>query len=201
MRREHDFGATLQYGTVAEVDAAAHAVRVTLPALEGLQTDWLPVLSAAAGGNRFYALPDPGELAVCLLDARGEGGVCLGVIYNAADPAPAADRNLWIKRFANGTVISHDRSSGQVRVETAGEVQVKAAKVFIDAPETETAGHLKVGGSLTYMQGMTGYGAGGAAATLNGSLHTVGGDVSADGISLKDHTHNGDSGGRTGTPQ
>ncbi len=192
MQQAYDFGATLQYGTVAEVDAAAHAVRVTLPALEGMQTDWLPVVSLAAGGNRFYALPDPGELAVCLLDARGEGGVCLGVIYNAADPAPAADRNIWMKQFSNGTVISHDRSSGLVTVDTPGEVLIKSgAKVTIDCAETETTGNLTVGGGLTYMQGMTGYGGGqgGDTATIHGTLRTTDGDVVADGISLKGHDH------------
>lgn len=197
MQQAYDFGATMQFGTVAEVDAAAHAVRVTLPALEGMQTDWLPVVSLAAGGNRFYALPDPGELAVCLLDARGEGGVCLGVIYNAADPAPAADRNIWMKQFANGTVISHDRTSGLVTVDTPGEVRIKSgAKVTIDCAETETTGNLTVGGSLTYMQGMTGYGGGrgGDTATIHGTLRTTDGDVVADGISLKGHDHEKDVG-------
>ena len=191
MQQAYDFGATLQFGPVAEVDAAAHAVRVTLPALEGMQTDWLPVVSLAAGGNRFYALPDPGELAVCLLDARGEGGVCLGVVYNAADAAPAASRDIWMKKFGNGTVISHDRSSGLVTVDTPGEVLVKAGKVVIDAPETETTGNLTVGGALTYMQGMTGYagGQGGDTATIHGTLRTRNGDVVADGISLKGHDH------------
>lgn len=196
MQQAYDFGATLQFGTVAEVDAAAHAVRVTLPALEGMQTDWLPVVSLAAGGNRFYSLPDPGELAVCLLDARGEGGVCLGVIYNATDAAPAADRNIWMKRFANGTVISHDRSSGLVRVDTPGEVLIKSGtKVTIDCAETETTGNLTVMGGLTYMQGMTGYaGAGGGdTATIHGTLRTTE-DVVADGISLTGHDHEKDVG-------
>ncbi|MDK4685685.1 phage baseplate assembly protein V, partial [Kingella negevensis] len=80
----HDFGATLQFGTVAEVDDKKHAVRVDLPALENLQTDWLPVITLGAGGNQFYCLPDVGALVACVLDARGESGVCLGAIYNDA---------------------------------------------------------------------------------------------------------------------
>ena len=54
--RTHDFTATLQFGTVAAVDAAKHAVRVTVPTLDDIQTDWLPVVSLGAGGNQFYAL-------------------------------------------------------------------------------------------------------------------------------------------------
>ena len=53
MQQSHDFGATLQFGVVAAVDDAKHSVRVTLPALENLQTDWLPGVSLAAGGNQF----------------------------------------------------------------------------------------------------------------------------------------------------
>ena len=75
MQSLHDFTATLQIGIVTECDDAKHAVRVRLPALEDMPSDWLPVVVANAGGNRFYALPDPGEQVVCMLDARGEGGV------------------------------------------------------------------------------------------------------------------------------
>ena len=145
--RTHDFTATLQFGTVSAVDAAKHAVRVTVPTLDDIQTDWLPVVSLGAGGNQFYALPDPGALAVCLLDARGEGGVCLGVIYNDQDGTPAADANMWLRKFSNGTVISHNRADGQVTVDTPGKVVVKAAsKVEIQSPETEITGNATVKG-------------------------------------------------------
>lgn len=160
--RTHDFTATLQFGTISAVDAAKHAVRVTVPTLDNIQTDWLPVVSLGAGGNQFYALPDPGALAVCLLDARGEGGVCLGVIYNEQDGTPAADADMWLKKFANGTVISHNRADGQVTVDTPGKVVVKAAaKVEIQSPETEITGNTTVKGMLTYTAGLTASNGGG----------------------------------------
>lgn len=49
MNQNHDFTATFQFGTVAEVDDKKHMVRVDLPALENLQTDWLPVITMGAG--------------------------------------------------------------------------------------------------------------------------------------------------------
>ena len=48
--RAHDFTATLQFGTVAAVDAAKHAVRVTVPTLDDIQTDWLPVVPPESPG-------------------------------------------------------------------------------------------------------------------------------------------------------
>lgn len=188
--RHHDFAATLQFGTVSAVDDARHAVRVRIPALEDLETDWLPVVSQAAGGNRFYSLPDVGELAVCILDARGEGGAVIGTVYNAADTPPAADRNIWRKVFANGTVIEHDRASGNVLVKTSGTVTIDA--------DTVVNKTLTVQGLLTYTAGMSGSGGSGAAAHITGSLHATG-DISSGSVSLQSHTHPGDSGGSTGT--
>lgn len=191
MMNTHNFGATYQEGIVSAVDPASHKVRCKIPALEDLETAWLSYLTPNAGGNQFYCLPDEGELVALLLDARGEGGCVLGAIYNTQDPTPTGDSNIWMKKFSNGTVIKHDRKSGNVEVSAVGDVLIKSpSKVTIDCPETETTGNLLVSGSLTYMKGMTGNGGGsGATATINGSLETKGGDVKADNISLKKHTH------------
>lgn len=176
----HNFAATLQFGTVAAVDAAKHSLRVTLPALENLQTDWLPMITPAALGNQFYRLPDVGTLVVCLLDAQGESGAVLGAIYNDADPTPASNAELHVLQYRNGTRIEHDRSTGDVRVTTSGKVLVQASEVTLDAPQTTTTGNLLVQGSLTYQGGMTGSGGKGAAAQINGNIRITG-DVEAGG--------------------
>ena len=176
----HNFAATLQFGTVAAVDASRHALRVTLPALENLQTDWLPMITPAALGNQFYSLPDVGTLVVCLLDAQGETGAVLGAIYNDADPTPASNAELHVLQYRNGTRIEHDRSTGDVRVTTSGKVLVQASEVTLDAPQTTTTGNLLVQGSLTYQGGMTGSGGKGAAAQINGNIRITG-DVEAGG--------------------
>ena len=54
----HDFTATMQFGIVSAIDAAAHSLRVKIPVLDDMVTDWLPMVTPAAGGNRFYSLPD-----------------------------------------------------------------------------------------------------------------------------------------------
>ncbi|MDK4531046.1 phage baseplate assembly protein V [Kingella kingae] len=176
----HDFGATLQFGTVAEVDDKKHAVRVDLPALENLQTDWLPVITLGAGGNQFYCLPDVGALVACVLDARGESGVCLGAIYNDADPVPATSRDIHVLQYTNGTRIQHNRKTGDVLIKTKGVVTIDA--------DTVVQKTLTVNGLLTYTAGMAGSGGSGAAATISGSLKATG-DISAGAISLQNHVH------------
>lgn len=181
----HNFGATYQEGIVSAVDPKTHKVRCKIPALEDLETAWLSFLTPNAGGNQFYCLPDKGELVALLLDHQGEGGCVLGAIYNEQDPTPVADSEMWVKKFSNGTVISHNRKTGDVVVDTNGHL-------------TATA---KGGATIN------------ADTTVNGSLHATGKitsdvEVSAPkvkqgSIELGTHTHSGvESGNKfSGTPR
>ncbi|MCF6766673.1 hypothetical protein L3V82_12930 [Thiotrichales bacterium 19S3-7] len=55
-----------------------------------------------------------------------------------------------------------------------------------------------VKGSLTYQSGLYGSNAkSGSSALIEGSLKVISGDITADTISLKGHTHQGDSDGTT----
>lgn len=188
MQPTHNFGATYQQGIVSAVDAAKHRLRVKFPAMENFESDWLPMLTLAAGGNQFYSLPDEGELVSCLLDAHGETGIVLGAIYNDQDPTPASSNDIWMKKFSNGTVIQHDRTTGDVSVITTG-------KVTVDAPDAIFTGNVTVEKQLTYLGGMAGSGGADAAAIIEGSIKQRGGDFETDGdvkagdISVKGHDH------------
>lgn len=144
----HNFGATYQEGIVSAIDAAKHKVRCKIPALEDLETAWLPFLTPNAGGNQFYCLPDVGELVALLLDSQGEGGCVLGSIYNDQDPTPVTESEMWLHKFSNGTEIGHNRSSGEIWVKTSGVVNVQAGKVNITAP-CEITGNVNINGDLT----------------------------------------------------
>lgn len=176
----NNLSATLQFGEVSEIDPKTHKVKVSFNALDGMTSDWLPVITMGAGGNQFYALPDVGATAVCLMNAGGDGGVVLGVIYNDKDTTPTTNGEMWVKQFSNDTVISHNRQNGQVIVQTSGDVLIESAKqVKLDTPLTECTGDMNVAGTVR-----------------------AGNDVIASGTSLKKHTHGGVSrgGSRTDTP-
>ena len=83
----------------------------------------------------------------------------------------------------------------------SGAATLKAASVKIDAPTVEITGALKVAKLITGTGGMAISGGSGAAVT--GDIKVSGGDVTADGISLQNHTHGGVQGGSgtTGKPQ
>ena len=172
--QDNNFTASLQYGKVSAIDATTHSVKVDLPALESMTTHWLPVITLGAYANQFYALPDIGTLVVCLMNATGDGGVVLGGIYNDIDTPPASSENIWMKKFKNGTIISHDRSSGAVVVQTSGAVTVTASSVTVNAPTITLNGNVKITGAVSVAQ------------TVNAT-----GGVTGAGVSLSTHTHGG----------
>lgn len=145
----HNFGATYQEGIVSAVDPKAHKIRCKIPTLEDLETAWLSFLTPNAGGNQFYCLPDVGELVALLLDHQGEGGCVLGAIYNEQDPTPVADSEMWMKKFSNGTIISHNRKTGDVVVNTSGHLTATAKGGATINANTVVNGTLHATGRIT----------------------------------------------------
>lgn len=188
--RTHNFMATYQEGIVSQIDPTTHRIKATIPALEDFETAWLPYLVQNAGGNQFYCLPDVGELVAILLDSRGEGGCVLGAIYNEQDPVPTNNSEMWQKTFTNGTVISHDRRTGDVTVSTNGTVRVQSSKVEITAP-TEITGDVQINGTLN------------ATGNITSEAEVSAPSVKQGSVSLGSHVHAGvESGNKiSGTPQ
>lgn len=194
----------LRVGTVAEADYARAMVRV---ACDGLTTEWLPWLTRRAAGDVDWWAPEVGEQVV-LMAPSGllEAAFVMPALYSVSHPEPEQTPDRHTVRYANGDTVVHDRVAGSWRVKcagpvtveaggtvtvvAAGAVTVKAPSVTLDTPQTTCTGKLNVKGLLTYQGGMTGSGgAGGAAATIQGAVQIQSGDVTADGISLKQHTH------------
>lgn len=168
----------IRYGRVAEADYAQALARVEC---DGYLTGWLPWLTRRAGGDVAWWAPEVGE-SVLVLAPDGDPALAaiLPAAYSDAVPPPESspDRASW--RFGNTVTVAVDRAAGSVTVTATGTVRVQSPRVEIAADETEITGHLTVG---------------------NGA--TVTGDVTADGISLKTHTHSGVQAGsaNTGPPQ
>lgn len=78
-------GMSMSVGEVTAVDdpQSLARVRVSLPAFDGIETDWIQVLSCAAGQNKgLIALPDTGDRVLVLLDPVDPSqAVVLGGLY------------------------------------------------------------------------------------------------------------------------
>ncbi len=98
-------------------------------------------------------------------------------------------QKVHLKRDGIEVVTGKDLTAtvgGNVKETVSGSVELKAASVKIDAP-VEITKTLKVDGLITGQGGMMV--SGGSGASVTGSMTVTSGDVVADGISLKNHTH------------
>lgn len=184
----------IRRGRIAEVDLVADppAVRVETG---GLLTDWLPWFERRAGGVRTWSPPSVGEGAVIFCPSGDPAvGFVLPGLMSDDFPPPSRSADEEIIAYPDGARQVYNHASGAWSLSGVKTVSIQAdVSVTIDSQQTTTTGNATIEGSLTFMQGMTGYaGAGaGGVATFHGSLQIKDGDVVADGISVKRHKHGG----------
>lgn len=206
----------IRIGVVTELDDANARVKVRTG---GLITDWLPWLTHRACEDRSWWAPEPGEQVVVLSPYGDQSqAVVMPAIYQTAYPAPANLRTTSRVEFKDGAFVEYDREGHHYHLDVPaggsitlhiggttllledGKTTLSTPQLLVDSPQSTFTGTVTVQGLLTYLAGMVGKGGGGAAASIQGSVSVISGDVTADGISLKTHTHPGDSGGTTGPP-
>lgn len=113
---------------------------------------------------------------------------------------------------APGNKVEVNCDNSVVNATTTSTVNTQTATINasssakIDSPTTTVTGDMLVQGHFTYASGMSGSGGTGATAVITGAIEvtdtvTANNDVIAGTISLKNHTHTGDSGGTTGPAQ
>jgi phage baseplate assembly protein V len=131
----------IRRGIVVAVDEKTARVRVQMPDLDGLVSNWLPVVHHKTQKDKAYWLPDIGEYVVVAFDEEGEhsDGYVLGAIYNDKDAPPVASRDKFFVRFEDGTEIEYDRKTHTLRV--------KAQTVIIEG-NVNVIGNLEVVGNI-----------------------------------------------------
>lgn len=110
----------LRVGTVHAVDYKKAVARVALQEGETI-TDWLPWLTARAGGDLFWWAPEPGEV---VLVGSLSGELHNGFIWPAAfsnGNQPAARSSVCRAVFADGTLIEYDRKAHALRIAVFAE--------------------------------------------------------------------------------
>lgn len=148
--QRHEATATL--GHVSRVDDPDHfgRVRVTLPSLGDLETDWLQVVVPAAGPDKgLISLPDvEDKVLVLFLGGEPTQGLVLGGLYGQEKPYDAGVDSGRTSRFSfrtgKGQYIRLDQGEDAITVENAegarlemrkSEIQLRATeKMIIEAP-------------------------------------------------------------------
>lgn len=184
----------IRTGTILDLDLQSAKCRVQTG---NLTTEWLPWFAHRAGNTLTWSAPDIGEQCI-IFSPSGElaAGLVLVGLYADAHPAPSSSATEHLIKFSDGATIRYDHAASHCDISAVATVHVQASgSITIDCPQVIINGKLTVNDLLTYTQGMRGQGG-------NEGTAIITGDVIADGISLKNHTHNGvePGGGNTGTP-
>jgi hypothetical protein len=142
------------------------------------------------GGGSYTAYPiQPGDYALLIFTER-----CFDNWYNGADGSPPADFRMH--DYSDGfALVGIVPAAGAIPIPTNVVKRVGDSEI---EGNYEHVGNYQIDGNLT----VTGDGGGGTINLTNTTINLTGGDIIADGISLKTHIHSGvqPGGGNTGGP-
>lgn len=182
----------VRIGVIDQVDHAARRIRVTAG---GMTSAWLP-WPAEVGRNfkRWRPLRTGQQVVLAAPSGELAQAVVVGLLYSDSLDSPSTDEHKDLIQFDDGTRIEYDSGTSKLTIDCAGPVELTAPSTTITTTQSHQGdititGNLTVSG-LTTTGGLVSQGtAGGGGASITGTVTVTGGDVSADNISLKGHTH------------
>jgi len=121
----------IRVGVVTQVYPEKGTVRVEIADLDDVISYELPVLFRKTCKDKDYWMPDVGEHVVCVfLPTGAEQGFVIGAFYSHKDKTPVADQEIRRIEFSNGAFVEHDRKTGNMRINTPGDIKIEAAKTI-----------------------------------------------------------------------
>ena len=128
----------IRIGEVSSIDPAKGTARVAFDDEDSMVSYDLPVLQRNTLENHDYWMPDIGEDVVCLfLPTGSEDGFILGSFYADEIKPPASTEDIRMVEFADGTKVSYDRSSHELKATIDG-TEIKADRNTVDITGAKT---------------------------------------------------------------
>lgn len=213
----------IRVGVVTSTNDQAKTCRVQFRDRNQIVSHDLRVLVKNSLENKDHWMPDINEQVLCLFLPIGiEQGYIVGSFYSNVTTSDVSTKDKRRVDFKDGTFIEYDRaqkkltvdckgdtlvkgagtltaditgdilvkSAANLTVDVAGDILMKSASFTVDSPQSTFTGAVNVQGALAYQSGLSG----------QGSASISGGDVEADGISLKDHVHTENGAGSDTSP-
>lgn len=183
----------IRYGIISELDAAKGVARVKFEE-DDIVSDWLRISVPNASGNKDESWYDVNEPVWCMMDENAETGIIAGSYYHEGNTPPVGDKDVRSTTFPDGTKVSYNRSTSELKVECVGPVTIvctdarveASGTVTVDTPDSTFTGNVQIDGDLSF----------GGNATGQGSLHVIG-EIESDTqvkvglINLTTHKHLG----------
>ena len=170
----------MRVGTVVAIYPERGTARVQFKELDGYITYELPVIQRKTHRDKEYWMPDVGEMVVVeFFEDSDVHGVILGAIYNQQDMPPTSTINKHVQVYEDGTRIEYDRQNHKLTIDIPqGEVHISVQN---------GNGNVYINGNLIVSKEIYDFG------QTKGSLNDL-------RQTYNSHTHTGDSGGTTSTP-
>lgn len=140
----------IKVGKVVAVDEAKARVRVQLLDNDEMVTYWLQIAVPKAQNDKFYWIPDVGELVLCAFLEHGlEQGFVIGAVYNEKDQTPVQDKEKFHIKFKDGSWIEYDRREHKLTAFIKGDINITASgNITLQAPVVNIVGNLEVQGNI-----------------------------------------------------
>ncbi len=105
----------LRFGIVSQINPVLAQARVSFEDDESTSF-WLPILQTKTLKDKFYSMPDIGELVACLMDENSEDGVILGAIYSSEDvPVVTSEKQISLN-LENNSLINIDKETNTLTI-------------------------------------------------------------------------------------
>lgn len=141
----------IQIGTIAAVDHGTARARV---AVGNLTTGWLPI-PALVGQNFRAWFPICTGMQVLLSCPGGDPAQAIisAILYSPARPAPAAQGDVDLIIWDDGTKASYDSAAQVLTIDTPGKIIIKSAQTITIEADGDIS--IKAGGDLRLEAGGT----------------------------------------------
>jgi phage baseplate assembly protein V len=167
----------LRFGTISDIDPAKGLARVRFEE-DGIVSAWIPIVQRRTLKDKTMETMDIDEHVACLMDENAEEGVIVGAIFNDKDQPEGGGKDVWARKFEDGTVLKYDRSAKKLTATLAS-----GGKAEVTASEVKITGDLVVTGSIN----------GGGGVSIQGNIEASGEVTAKNGtpasVKLSTHVH------------
>ena len=124
----------IREGVVSTVYAERATARIVFADRDNLVSAELPVLQGVGLKNKSYLLPDVGESVVALMVPNSEDGTgfIIGSRYHDKNQPPAQSQDVSMLKFSDGTSISYNRKTHELKIDCVGNIIVKGQRIDLN---------------------------------------------------------------------
>lgn len=122
----------IRIGRVSSIDVSTNTARVAFSDKDDLVSGNLMIINRGSMVDKDYWIPDIDEQVLCLMlpNKSGRGlneGFILGSFFSKEDKPQERSADVRAIKFGDGTVIKHDRSTGNLTINATGDISIIAA--------------------------------------------------------------------------